>query len=532
MFRAPIAVLTAVLGASLALASSASVALAARPAAARPDATRARGGTLALSEGLPFRAPTAVGMSAERLAAVDRVVLRGISAGGFPGASVVVGRRGYAVVKRGYGALSWGGAPVDEHTIYDVASLTKVVGTTAAIMVLYDEGKLDLDAPVRDYLPAFAGGNKNRVTLRHLLTHRSGLPAGRELWRSASSPAEARRQVIETPTYCRPGDCFEYSDVGADVLGFVAEAVSGQRLDVFLDERVFRPLGMTDTYFRPPTALRGRIAPTEIAPPRGYPLRGEVHDENAFALGGVAGHAGLFSTAADLSIYAQMLLNGGQYGGVRVIADSTVRLFTARAAGTRALGWDTCNQRGSCGSLMGANAYGHTGYTGTSLWVDPERDMFVLLLTNRVHAARALRPAKVIADVRADLADAAELAVLDDPMGARAMPAAFRADEAAGWNRSTSKVKRGKARVSSSKASRARSAKSKTSGRSTKASTSKRAGAKSTAAKSRATKTSAAKKTAAKKSTAKKVTAKKTTAAKKSAAKKTASAKSAARKRG
>jgi len=529
--RATAAAVTAALGATFALATSASAAYAGRPTdvrvapaadhraphvslrtiAARPDATRTRD-DVSVNDGIPFRPATAVGMSAERLAAVDRVVLRGIGAGGFPGASVVVGRKGYAVVKRGYGALSWGGAPVDEHTIYDVASLTKVVGTTAAIMVLYDEGKLDLDAPVRSYLPAFTGGAKDRVTLRHLLTHRSGLPAGRELWRSASSPAEARRQVIETPLYCAPGACFEYSDLGADILGFVAEAVSGQRLDAFLDERVFRPLGMTDTYFRPPTALRARIAPTEVAPPRGYPLRGEVHDENAFALGGIAGHAGLFSTAADLSVYAQMLLNGGEYGGVRVIADSTVRLFTARAAGTRALGWDTCNQRGSCGSLMGANAFGHTGFTGTSLWLDPERDMFVLLLTNRVHAARALRPAKVIADVRADLADAAELAVADDPMGLRAMPASFRADEASGWNRSARTVSRGKARKSSSKASRAKSARGKASsskGRSSKSSSAKKSTAKKSSAKSSSAKSSSAKKSSVKKSSAKKSTGRK-----------------------
>ena len=391
----------------------------------------------AFSDGLPLRSPTTVGMSAERLASVDRVVLSGITAGGYPGAAVIVGRGGYAVVKRGYGHLGWtaDSPPADEHSIYDLASLTKVVGTTAAVMILYDEGKIDLDAPVRHYLPAFSGGLKDRVTVRQLLEHRSGLPPGRDLWRSASSPAEARRQVLETPLYCHPGDCYEYSDLGADVLGFMVETVSGERMDAFLAQRVYGPLGMNDTYFRPPAPLRNRIAPTEVAPPRGYPLRGEVHDENAYALGGVAGHAGLFSSAADLSIFAQTLLNGGQYAGVRVFADSTVRLFTRRAAGTRALGWDTCNNSGSCGSLMGENAFGHTGFTGTSLWIDPERNMFVVLLTNRVHEARARRPAKVIADVRADLSDAAELAVLDDPRGVRSMPASFRADDETDWNR-------------------------------------------------------------------------------------------------
>ncbi|GJG85629.1 hypothetical protein tb265_08100 [Gemmatimonadetes bacterium T265] len=424
------------------------------------DALRAVAPTAAaltspLSEGLPLRNPTTVGMSAERLAAVDRVVLSGIAAGGYPGAAVVVGRGGYAVVKRGYGHLGWtADSPnADEHSIYDLASLTKVVGTTAAIMVLYDEGKIDLDAPVRHYLPAFSGGLKDLVTVRHLLLHRSGLPAGRDLWRLTSSPAEARRIVLETPIYCHPGDCYEYSDLGADVLGFIAETVSGERLDAFLARRVYGPLGMNDTDFRPPAPLRNRIAPTEVSPPRGYPLRGEVHDENAYALGGVAGHAGLFSSAADLSIFAQTLLNGGQYAGVRVFADSTVRLFTRRATGSRALGWDTCTNgstSGSCGSLMGENAFGHTGFTGTSIWIDPDRNMFVVLLTNRVHEARAARPAKVIADVRADLADAAELAVLDDPRGVHEMPASFRADDEAGWNRAPARARHASRRASRS----------------------------------------------------------------------------------
>ena len=157
-----------------------------------------------------------------------------------------------------------------------------------------------------------------------------------------------------------------------------------------------------------------------------------MHDENAYALGGVAGHAGLFSTASDLSIFAQMLLNGGTFDGTRIIADSTVALFTKRAAGTRALGWDTCAGEFGCGKYMSANAYGHTGFTGTSLWIDPDRDMFVVLLTNRVHAAKARRPAKVISDVRADLADAAALAVTDMRGGPLVMPRSFRADRAVG----------------------------------------------------------------------------------------------------
>jgi serine-type D-Ala-D-Ala carboxypeptidase len=392
------------------------------------------------SNGLPFKSPSAVGMSARRLEAIDRVVQRGIRAGGYPGAAVVVGRNGAVVWQRGFGRLSWetsSGHVVADRTIYDLASLTKVVGTTTAIMVLYDQGRISLDAPVAAYVPAFSGGYKDSVTVRQLLTHRSGLPAGRELWRLASTPDEARRFVLDTQLECRPGDCYIYSDLGADVLGMIVEAVSGERLDVFLDEHVFHPLGMTDTFFRPADSLKARVAPTELTPPRGYPLQGEVHDENAYALGGVAGHAGLFSTAADLSVFAQMMLNGGVFGGVHIVSDSTVALFTRRTAGHRALGWDMCDDGsdGSCGRFLSERAYGHTGFTGTSLWIDPDRQMFVVLLTNRVHAARARRPAKVIADVRADLADAAAVAVTDNPDNTLAMPARFRADREVGWNR-------------------------------------------------------------------------------------------------
>jgi CubicO group peptidase (beta-lactamase class C family) len=389
-------------------------------------------------DGLPAKAPAAVGMSASRLATINRVVERGIKAGGYPGASVVVGRKGAVVWQKGFGHLGWtadAASVVADQTIYDLASLTKVVGTTTAVMILFDEGKLHLDDLVSKYIPEFTGGGKERVTLRLLLEHRSGLPAGRDLWRLAHTPDEARAAVIATPLIAQPGEYYEYSDLGADMLGFVVEAVSGQRLDQFLDARVFAPLKMTDTHFRPDPSLRGRIAPTELTPPRGYPLRGEVHDENAYALGGVAGHAGIFSTASDLSIFAQMLLNGGTYNGTRIVADSTVALFTKRAAGTRALGWDTCAGEYGCGKYMSKNAYGHTGFTGTSLWIDPDRDMFVVLLTNRVHAAKARRPAKVISDVRADLADASALAVTDLRSGVLSMPASFRADRAVGWNR-------------------------------------------------------------------------------------------------
>ena len=469
---------------------------------------------LAASDGLPVNSPKSVGMSAARLASIDRIVMRGINAGGYPGAAVVVGRQGYAVFQKGFGKLGWTASSprvTADRSIYDLASLTKVVGTTTAAMVLYDQGKLDLEAPVSTYLPAFSGGWKDSVTVRHLLTHRSGLPAGRDLWRVARTPDEARAAVLSTNLECRPGQCYIYSDLGADVLGFVVEAVAGESLDVFLHDKVFEPLGMTDTFFRPADSLTYRIAPTEIAPPRGYPLRGEVHDENAYALGGVAGHAGLFSTAADLSIFAQMMLNGGTYNGIRVLSDTTVSLFTRRAAGTRALGWDTADGDGGSGKFLDSRAYGHTGYTGTSIWIDPERQTFVLLLTNRVHAARARRPAKVISDVRADLADAVAAAVIDNPDNIISMPKTFRADKATGWNRPVRKapVRRVAAKRSSGK-STAKKPAAKSGSSKAKASTSKTSTSKTSVSKASPSKSTAAKgKSTSAKSTASRTPAKK-----------------------
>jgi serine-type D-Ala-D-Ala carboxypeptidase len=391
-----------------------------------------------LGVGLRHAVPSDVGMSAERLRAIDHVVERGIAAGGFPGAAVVVGRRGAAVWHRGYGRLDWrrGSRPVSaDSTLYDVASLTKVIATTAAAMVLYDRGKLALDAPVHRYLPAFVGDGREEVTVRDLLTHRSGLPAGRDLWRIASSPAQARRSVLRTPLAWPAGTHQIYSDLGADVLGFVVEAAAGEPLDRFLRRNVYDPLGMSNTRFRPGRAARLRAAPTETRPPRGYPLRGEVHDENAYALGGVAGHAGLFSTASDLAVFAQTLLNGGEYEGVRVFSDTAVALFTTRASGWRALGWNTCAGGGSCGSYLGKRSFGHTGFTGTSLWIDPDRELFVIVLTNWVHNAsgRPARPVAVLADVRADVSDIAALSITDGPPIHEPVGAELRADAAIGW---------------------------------------------------------------------------------------------------
>ncbi|HEY7894429.1 MAG TPA: serine hydrolase [Gemmatimonadaceae bacterium] len=383
--------------------------------------------------------PDSVGMSAERLASIDHVAARGLAADGYPGLAVVIGRHGGLVWERGYGSLDWSQSTpaVDPtQTMFDLASLTKVIATTSAVMVLYDEHRIRLDDPVSKYLRAYRHGAKRQVTIRMLLEHRAGLPPGRNVYRRGRSSAVARQLILATPLEYRPDEREVYSDVGADVLGFVVEAVSGERLDTFVQEHVFRPLGMRSTMFRPPRALRGRIAPTEIASSRGHALRGEVHDETADALGGVAGNAGLFSTAADLAVFAQMMLDGGTYRGVRIVHDSTVALFSRRAMGWRALGWETCSGGASCGRYMSDLAYGHTGFTGTSIWIDPENDLFVIVLANRMHELPSgLAPeTAVLADVRADIADLAELSVADDSVR-RDMPDALRADLAIGWIR-------------------------------------------------------------------------------------------------
>jgi CubicO group peptidase (beta-lactamase class C family) len=387
---------------------------------------------------LPVRAPESVGMAAERLEIIDRIVSEGIRAGGYPGAAVVIGRQGAAVWRKGFGTLGWGfgsRAVTADSTIYDLASLTKVVATTTAAMILYDEGRLPLDSKVADYLPGFVGKWKDEVTIRHLLTHRSGLPAGRELWRVARTPEQNKQAVIETKLRFRPGRSFIYSDLGADVLGWVVESIANQPLDAFVRERVFEPLGMTDTYFLPPDSVHDRVAPTDRSARRGFVVGAQVHDENAYVLGGVAGHAGLFGTADDLAVFAQMMLNGGSYGETRIVSEETVRLFTQRAAGSRALGWEMAEGRHGAGEYLSPTAYGHIGYTGTSMWIDPQRNMFVILLTNRVHAARVKRPATVISDIRADLSDAAALAVTDEELRISTMPASFRADRAVNWNK-------------------------------------------------------------------------------------------------
>lgn len=387
--------------------------------------------------GVPLRPAGSVAMDAARLTEVDRIMQRGISAGAFPGAAVIIGRRGFAVHQKGYGRLSWSTRSdrVDPaRTIYDLASLTKPIVLATSAMILVDEGKLDLNARVVDILPEFAGPGKERVRVHHLLSHTAGLAAGRRLWRTADSPAEAWRQVLASPVQLPPGHTMTYSDLGAMIMGKVIERVSGQPLDEFARTRIFEPLGMFDTFYTPADSLKPRIAPTEVGPPRGYSLRGEVHDESAFALGKVAGHAGLFGSATDLAIFAQMMLNRGHYGGVRLIQDSTVRRFTREEHTKRTLGWELKNMERGSGEFLSESSYGHTGYTGTSIWMDPERQIFVVILTNRAHDPRSRRSGIIIADVRHDVADVAALSVRDVPVLAQiAWPRDLRVDQAPDW---------------------------------------------------------------------------------------------------
>ncbi len=323
---------------------------------------------------------------------VRHLLDRAVRDSAFPGAYVVVGTRSGTLLAYGAGHLDWKRSPVpDARTMWDLASLTKVIGMTTAMMRLVEQGKVDLDAPVQRYLPEWTGPGKERVTIRHLLTHSSGLPSWRPLYKESEDSAEARALVLATPLDTLPGVRMLYSDLGAIILGTVVERVTKQPLDRYLARNVFGPLGMTSTMYRPPRALLPRIAPTEIDSWRQRHLRGEVHDENGYRLGGVSGHAGLFSTGQDLARFARMLLGGGRLGDVRIVRAATIDTFTARqdsALSHRALGWETPTGRNSGGHLMSRRAFGHTGFTGTSLWVDPERDLFVLLLTNRVDPTR------------------------------------------------------------------------------------------------------------------------------------------------
>lgn len=335
-----------------------------------------------------------------------------VADGAAPGAVVAISWHGQHYV-HGAGHLGQGLPAVpDGRTIYDLASLTKVIGLTTAVMMAVDEGRLDLESPVTRWVPAFRGPGKEAVTLRHLLTHSSGLPGWRRLYDSSATRAEAMALADTTPLDSVPGTHFEYSDLGAIVLTQVVEAAYGQRLDSVVTERVFTKLGLTSTRWLPPPEWLPRIAPTELDTAwRRRMLRGEVHDENASRLDGVSGHAGLFSDAEDLVKFGEWLLSGlggqpdrrtgGQEiapGGAEsahfaIVAPRSLPGFIKRQelppGSSRALGWDTPSEHSSAGQRLSPESFGHTGFTGTSIWIDPTRDLVVVLLSNRVHPSRS-----------------------------------------------------------------------------------------------------------------------------------------------
>jgi len=370
---------------------------------------------------------------------VRAVLTRGLADSAFPAAYAVIGNARGVYASMGIGALNamdGRPAPVDSNgtplangrpeapviptptlvtdsTVWDLASLTKVIATTSAIMQLVGEGRVQLDTPAARYLPQWNAPGAELVTVRHLLTHSAGLPAWRPLYKEAWSAEEAMQQVYGTVPDTAPGVRYVYSDLGFILLGEIVREVSALPLDSYVMSKVFLPMGMRETRFLPSALWRTRTAPTEIDPWRQRQLRGEVHDENAFQLGAVAGHAGLFSTARDLTRFAQTLLRDGvavsdaaRADSVRVLDGPTLRTFETRqtmAGSHRALGWETPTGTNSAGRRLTPSAFGHTGFTGTSLWIDPAQDLFILLLTNRVNPTRQRQG---IARVRTSLADA------------------------------------------------------------------------------------------------------------------------------
>jgi uncharacterized protein YbbC (DUF1343 family)/CubicO group peptidase (beta-lactamase class C family) len=400
----------------VALALPLAVLLTADRAEAVPPATAAAA--------LPLVAPASAGLSAEVLARIDAAVAEAIARREAPGAVVLVGRKGRVVFRRAYGqrALMPGPEPMTADTVFDLASLTKVLATATSVMTLVEAGKVRLEDPVARHLPDFAagGGGRAAVTVEQLLTHRAGLVPDDPMDLYAGTPAEIFARKHRQPLAHEPGARFVYSDVGFEVLGELVRVVAGETLDRYAARVVFAPLGMRDTEFRPQQdgVGRGRIPLGRIAPSEtrnGAMTRGTVHDPRAFALGGVAGHAGLFSTADDVARYATAVLAGGG----RVLSPAGVAsMTTPRVYGDhdlRALGWDVDTGYSSCrGDLFPVGSFGHTGWTGTSLWIDPLTGVYVVLLTSRVHPDGSGN----VVPLRSRVASIAAAAVRDVPVEA------------------------------------------------------------------------------------------------------------------
>jgi len=328
--------------------------------------------------------------AADRFKPLETLVEHSIADGVFPSASIAVIHKGTVVFHKAFGRLTYSrnSSPVDTSAVYDLASLTKPLVTTAIIMQLTEKDSLDINAPVSRYIPGFARNGKENVTIKNLLLHNSGLIAHRFFITTCRTPEEVMQAIYNEKLLSSPGASTSYSDLGFITLGKVIEQVTGKNLEDNFHARFSQPLAMKSTLFNPSSSLRPGIPPTEedtrwtIRKPR--PL---VHDHNAALLGGIAGHAGLFSTTGDLAVFATMLMQEGEYNGVRYFKPSTLRKFTERYPGSRALGWDlrSLDGRSSSGDYFSPDSYGHLGYTGTSIWIDPRKDLAVIALTNRVH---------------------------------------------------------------------------------------------------------------------------------------------------
>jgi uncharacterized protein YbbC (DUF1343 family)/CubicO group peptidase (beta-lactamase class C family) len=375
-----------------------------------------------------------------RLARIEEIVTEAIAEGQLPGAVVLVGQRDRVLYRKAIGrrAIVPSPEPMTLDTIFDLASLTKVVATTTSVMILVEEGRIRLSDRVAAYVPEFDRYGKADITIRHLLTHTSGLRPDLDLgdlWQGAET---AVALAVEEVPLAPPGARFIYSDINFFLLGDIVRRVSGRPLNEFARQRIFEPLGMDDTMFLPPAALWPRVAPTESCTPFGWPcegpdarmLRGTVHDPTARRMGGVAGHAGLFSTADDLAVFCRMLLNGGQADGARVLAPLTVSRMTSPATGAvernvRGFGWDIDSTFSSNrGELIPLGSFGHTGFTGTSLWIDPLTGLYVVFLSNRLHPEGK----GDVTPLRARIATVAAAALTDVPADARRTAAWSRAD--------------------------------------------------------------------------------------------------------
>jgi CubicO group peptidase (beta-lactamase class C family) len=355
--------------------------------------------------GLPQADPKILGLDPAHLGWIDQAVQAAIERKEIPGAVVLVARHGRIGYLKAIGnrSINPDVEAMTTDTVFDMASLTKVMATTPAVMLLVERGAVRLGDRVRRYLTQFAGGGKETITLRQLLTHFSGLKPDFDLSRPWQGYEAALQELSRETTDRQPGNEFVYSDLNFIALGEIVHVASGQTLDAFAVEQIYAPLGMHDTRFNPPPDWRPRIAPTEArnrtlaylkgegtSATSGEILRGEVHDPTAWRMGGVAGHAGLFSSARDLAIYAQMLLNGGIYGRTRILMPLTVQAMTSPqspkdSADIRGYGWDIDTSYSAPRGDVFRSGFGHTGFTGTSLWVSPETDSFVVILSNRVH---------------------------------------------------------------------------------------------------------------------------------------------------